>query len=471
MQRMLSEEKASRDASHRLYIDLAFASTLYRLGLVHPAQIALARLVTNPKFQSLPPLRNAAVSCLASLHRNNKSLGFLPGEKQALLQIPAALLQEKERSALWDLRYRLFLEDMALEHSDAALWTRAPSLFEGAGGYEIFIRALLEIHSGNGEIKTEPGQLLQASIKPAESEKLADFIRLSKARFAFRAGQYLQAIEWYSQVSSNGPWITSAQTEMGWAYLQLKRDQEAVAAAHKAMYNAESSAEGLAIASIAFIETCNFAETEQAIQRFRERTLPAFRWLKDWNRRQKGLSPEVAYRNIMALIQKENSVPKLVGMRWLHNPTFLATQEELNGIIDEEKKLADLKKHAQEGKADNALNKVLASLQRSLQNQGTVTVKKITRNFSRANEEWLNQLEGLIVNEQKVDVEVLSAAGNDEKANQGKQPGQKKELTQSEIAEWEWERRPMYISGEQEMWLDETDLFRSDLKNRCSSDE
>jgi len=441
--------------------ELAAARALVLMGWDHPAEIALSQLWMKSPGTKRAGVRSAAVQCLARLHRGLPSLDIAP-EVREYFKRPTPELSVRDEDAIAELYIGSLLEGLGRGEVVALAEVKQAAKSLGLKTNNAGLaQALAVLANGNSEGAVAVlKKLVDQGSATGALARMQDFARLAVARSALKKGQYDRALEYFEKISPKSEWYERAAIEQAWASLSAKQYGRTVGNAYNLRNHRGFLPDTLVAASMAFLETCHYGDSREALKIFKNTYLESSFWLRDW--KNKGASSEGIYALALQFVKNQNAVPSPIGYAWVSSGVFQAGQAELNKIIDEQAAIETAKSSV---KSDLARDFFPGYLE-SLRNREGEVIARVNASLGEQTKRMAVRIRELIQDSQMVWVESLSKVGEDIA-----QPGRREVAEETKPEEsadtWKWGKRQALGGGKDEVWKDEEGSFLADLKNMC----
>lgn len=447
----------------QLVAELATARALYLMGWDHPAAIAFSDLWRKAAGAKNAAIRTATAQCLRKLHRGLPSLDFTP-ELLRLLKSPVPELAVKDADAIEELYIGALLGGISrgekISFTDVQRATKGWGLKSSGTG---LAQAL--VAAANGKVDGAVGLFKRLLDRPSASPALSrvqDFARLMIARTAMQDGNFDAAMAQYERITPRSEWYEKAAVEYAWATLNAKQYGKTVGAAYNLRHHRGFLPDPLVAASMAFLETCHYGDSREALKMFKALYVDASFWLRDW--KNKGGKSDDLYRQAVEFVKNPKSVPSPVGYAWIGSKVFQSSQAELNRIIDEQEGIEAAKSSV---KSDLARDFFPTFLE-NLRDRESEVIARVNASLADQNNRMLARLRDLIQDSQLIWVESLSKVGEDIAQPIRRDIAGEEPAVEENGNAWKWGKRQALGRGNDEIWKDEEGSFLAELKNLCA---
>ncbi len=330
--------------------------SLLNAKLVPLAHRGFNAIVSKPSHPKIIGIQLAAMECLNILHRNHPSLGLSAQAIQNLLIFPTQLVPAGKKKIIAEAGINVLKTWMsqaarskAAEAQLTVLFPRLLNIWKGSGAFERLGRGL---YNERIEKYQDAVRDLKAFVDdqplPHALEPQLDLAYLVMARSHYLLKQYDRAADAYRKVPKSSNHLTQALTELSWAYLLENRHREAIGTSVdlvRSILGKTFSPEAPMIASIALNELCQFPLAIQTVQIFRKRYGRTYQWLYDWytkRNQDSGSLYKLAVNFLQDPEQNKFNPPRMIANEWLRSPIFIASQEEINLLLDTQSGLSKL---------------------------------------------------------------------------------------------------------------------------------
>ncbi|OFZ52974.1 MAG: hypothetical protein A2428_08485 [Bdellovibrionales bacterium RIFOXYC1_FULL_54_43] len=514
----------------RSFSEYWIARTLLAAGLNHSAQAGFAALLTARarRFDSVG-VSMAALGCLNRLVSRYPAME-LPDELAAVLSDHLASAESESGRRLLRNVATLLLKQQIQQEKPRDVIHRTVALLRGGGAYESFALGLWA--ALNGDHQGTAGEMerfisAQSSLvsKQRPLERHLDQAHLLAGRAHFALRKYDSAARHFKLVRKNSNELPAALSELAWSSLASRSYEAAIGATLNLQAGGMRrvfAPESLMVLSIAMNELCQFPEALRALQQFHRGYEPSYRWLSDWTKKKR--FEELYPLAVGFLKRKKLLVPDRVASEWVRSPYFIASQEQLNLLSEENAGIPRLSRSAslEQKRMGNRLRTVAARLLPRIKKERArglsdglraelsrfVTDVIHYRRFRSASPVWrtlvanqeafsaetrrearariekdlvarnrwmLGILDEVAENIKMVEVEIFDGASQDI-VWQNAHPDYKqlvKNLSQERKEPagkvWNWGRAPITSEVWTEVWEDELGSYKSSLFDNCSN--
>jgi len=517
----LALRRVAASPEEKLLAEYWISRSLLEAKLVHIAWGGMSAIVQSPPMATTRGVREAALQCLLSLQETFPSL-TMPSTLRASRLALTAEGPSLWRGALLRLQTELSSQDFDIGEAHALV-----ALLRGGGPYEALGKGLLALQTRKpGIAKTELTAFVNTSRLPGDLRRYLNTVRLLLAHAHFSLREHDLAVAQIQNIDRNANILSEALVVQAWAQLKADRHKDSIGSAMSLASGGLRRAfapEAPMIQAMALNELCQFPQSLQAIERFRNEYLSVYKWLRD-------SAHGALYPKAVAFLKKRPvQVPERVLSEWVRSPLFLSNQGELNLLFDETESSAgvarsgaqeqrriarevltqarDLKLRVRVAKmklkrgeplpgrilADLDLLKeriirmrrlkqaapvwkgVLASFQKMQSIRKSRLVREIEADFTARDRRMLAQLDEVSENLQLIEVEIFHGASQDlvwrnahpDYAKVADSLG--RESGGKVGTDWNWGRAPSSDDAQAEVWEDEVGSFQADLVDHCSS--
>ncbi len=302
---------------------------LLKAALPHVAHSGFVAIVSAPRATDVAGVQLAALQCLNEIEGKWASVTSKPVADEALVELLALAVERGQKDVVWHYALKRFIADPR----ESRL-----VLLQGAGSKESLAQGIWAAKNSN-HIETQrrlesflsTNNPDKAGVKQAE--RYINHVHLLLARAYYSLGHHEKAFVQYKQVSRNSNELATALSELGWSALMAERYREAAGTAITLQVGGFRNAfapEAPMVMAMALNELCQYPSSLQAIEAFKRYYEPSYKWLAQWSKDKPPLYPQA-----VDFLRKKSTVPVRVGTEWVRSPLFVATQEELNQLIDE----------------------------------------------------------------------------------------------------------------------------------------
>jgi hypothetical protein len=510
--------------------------SLYDGKLQHIAFNGFAQIAGRPVRPELAGVQLSAVGCMVEIRDQFPAMTLPQPVVDNLPEFAKRAVTPEMREVLYRasldaLQARLFDKPMVRKGQGDEKVVALASLLQGGGLYEDFGFALRAAHVGDHNTAiTRFEKFLTSTAIPAHLKRYINTAHILMARELYAMKQFDRAATHLKLVTKSSNDLAIALEELAWSLLMDDKLTEAIGTAMNLQAGGlrkTYAPEAPMVMAMALNELCQYPESVRSINAFRKNYEKVFRWL-DANASRDGL-----YKDAIQYVKRSpaSTVPDRVASEWVRSPLFIASQDELNLLFDEQEstvalgksgareqaKIADalllrakplperlnaFKKKAKDGeglppllKADLLALKEMIIGYRRLQQGAPVwhtilgNYKKVAKSTEKklvddVNSDLRNrsqrmrgQLEEIAENIQLIEVEIYNGASQDiiwqnahpeyKKIAQKLKDEQKREAT---AKSYDWGRAPASLDEEGgEVWEDELGSFAANLFDNCSS--
>ncbi len=463
--------------------DYVMGRALYQAGMVHLAQRRFDQLIGESTAPLAHDLRIAALECLEKIRDKVPSLGIsgvgvigLKAMRKGKLNVRESELVD--RALIWHFKREPTIEGLGN--------------FIPGSSYHSYARMLLAAAQDDDAVVIAAGTKFLEPVsgkEPAKADR--DSAEILVARAYYHLGKLDAAIEAFKKVSRNSIYFAQSYSDLAWAYLRLRKYNEAVSTAYNLIVGGLARSfmpEAMLITAIAYFETCHYPEASRTIRHFKKKFGPIYQWLIHWNKSVPSAGPDgKPYLYSLTINELKQSgrpkqagkpaVPEKLVFEWVNSSILLTHQLELNLVIDEQAALKKLllQVQAQHKRAGSgykpaylALRDLLNSFSREIPSIQAARVQAVEKALTDLNRAMLAQLTETGENIQFVDVEVLNAAGDDIIRENSRAPVKKVAEGQSgtdQGATLDWGK--FSPEEDSEIWEDELGYLRSEVSTIC----
>jgi tetratricopeptide (TPR) repeat protein len=174
-------------------------------------------------------------------------------------------------------------------------------------------------------------------------DRYKDDARLYLARSYYSVAKFKEATEQFQKIKKTSNLQIDALSDLSWAYLLEEKYDDAIGIAMQLRAGSLRNTfapEPLMVSAMAMNELCLYPESIRMIRSFVTDYGKSYDWL--------AANPHHLdlYSEVLKVLKKQSLVPTKVATEWLKNPAFLTRQLELNQLIENPKRLADIQKKA-----------------------------------------------------------------------------------------------------------------------------
>ena len=298
------------------------------------------------------------------------------------------------------------------------------NLLKGSGPYELYIHLL------DASLKGVETDILQDSLKLLASRSLPksilehiDDVYINLARVYYQRGEYDKSIQMFKKIHQDSSEFTNSLADRSWAYLMKKDYSGASASAFnfrvgelRNLFNPDS----IIILAISYYENCHYQAALDMLKEFNKSYNRTYKTLYDWYYRQR-VSPIDYYAlTLQYMAGKTNIMPKNVALEWLKSGRFVAQQQEVNGLFDENetaRKLANLlarkmmKAPPEQRRFLTNLRNAMVALVKNIPELQKNLINRINSEILWRNYSMIASLVDSFENRQLLEVEILRTMG------------------------------------------------------------
>jgi hypothetical protein len=404
------------------------------------------------------------------------------------------------------------------------------AILQGDGAYENLGLALKAAHvSDHATAVARYERFLADTSMPAPLKRFVNTARILLARELYASQQFEKASAQLKLVTKSANELSAALEELAWSQLMSDRLAESIGTAMNLQVGGLRHAyapEAPMVAAMALNELCQYPESVRAIRTFQKNYEKSHAWLS-------AHPLDHLYPLAVQFLKRAPglTVPDRVASEWVRSPLFIASQDELNLLFDEQDstvalgrsgakeqskiaaelvlrakplpaRLKAAKAKMKEGDRlptllrDDLLalkemilryrrlqqgapvwHTILANYKKTAKATEKKLVATINADLKSRSQRMIGQLDDIAENIQMIEVEIYNGASQDiiwQNAHpEYKKIAQKlKDETSSENAQkgWDWGRAPASLDDEDgEVWEDELGSFAANLFDNCSS--
>lgn len=174
-------------------------------------------------------------------------------------------------------------------------------------------------------------------------ERFKDDARLYLGRAYYSVAKFKEAGEQFQKLKKTANLQIDALSDLSWSYLLEEKYDDSIGIALQLRAGTLKNTfapEPLMVAAMALNELCLYPDSIRMIRSFVNDYSKSHEWLNSHSNHP-GL-----YQEVLKVLKKQSDVPTKVATEWLKNPSFLTRQKELNLLIENPKRLADIQKKA-----------------------------------------------------------------------------------------------------------------------------
>jgi hypothetical protein len=211
----------------------------------------------------------------------------------------------------------------------------------GGGPYESLVKAYAAAaRSDDAEVEHWAGEFLAARSMPDELLRYQDPVTVMLGRAQLNQRKLGASIASFKRVKNTSNSFASAVNGLSWAFVEKGEMANAVGEAQNTVVGGLRSVfdpETNLVVSIALNESCNFPEAMDSVRHFKRSYAKAYRWLMTYGKAPTSGAPPARslYEQLVQGLKTRRNVPDRVLTEWLRSPLFLASQDELNLLLDE----------------------------------------------------------------------------------------------------------------------------------------
>lgn len=492
--------------------------SLFQHGQIHLAFDAFSAMVAAPGVPETLGVRRAALQCLKVIQTEHPYFKWRPEVVRRLKDFPKGY----DLHDVAALVARDYWGSGEIKSIAQDLLTAVPT----EGPYYDFVAGLISDRRGEAPSALEKFTRLAAEVnKPKVIADSMDIVFLAAGRAAYEKGEFSRAADFFVKIPRESNYLPKALSDLSWSYLSNLKYREAMGTSfnlQKSYLRGVFSPESPLVMAIALNELCQYPLAIQSVNYFRKRYNKTYQWLYNWKLQVKqGKAPDL-YRVLVDHLQGKNKIPDTVAGEWARSPLFIAAQEEINLIRDEqdltpkllslisgekrgikarEYEIAQL--HKQVRKPANAMDlEGKRKAREALRNRVTIlaarkqalsvwekmltrphgefkslegrAVARIQDDFERRNEQMFKNLLYVNENTQLVEIEIFDGAAEDI-VWQNAHPDYKEKVAQfknnqkeSSRKVWRWNKFEL-DDPDGEVWEDELGWFRGEVPNECEN--
>lgn len=528
----LALRKISKNDASRAFGEYWISRSLYESKIIHMAQAGMNALASRTPTPETFPFQLAAVSCLLRMQEKFGTLA-LPSPVLIRLQNYAALASDSaSKTVVWEAAHHWLRETIARETISESNEKSIFALLSGSGAFEAHALGLIAFRHGENAKAIEQMQKFFAyPAIPVALRRYVDPTHLLTARAYYGMQEFGKAAEQFKQISKQSNDLAESLSELAWAYLLDERHGEAIGTAMNLSAGGMRrtyAPEAPMVMAMALNELCQYPESIRATQQFKRDYEHSYRWLNRWRQQRAPLYPQA-----VKFVKKEGDTPERIASEWVRSPLFIASQEEINLIFQEQESSAQLGKSGgreqrrlgldivktirelrpkirkarakhtdndEEGELPQALvqelrglkslinayrrlqfaapywHRVLAQQKSRADGIRKQLVEKIETDLRARSDIMLVHLNEIAENIQLIEVEIYEGASQDiiwQNAHPDYQKIAQKIENESQSSAsakvWDWGRAPAGSEETTEIWEDELGSFKANLVDNCSS--
>ena len=317
----------------RAFAEYWAANSLYRAGLVHVAFYGFSVLASRPVDEETIGVQTAALECLNRINYQYPTL-----------EIPdsvTAKLSEYKANSTRHAAANSFLRRQIATGRPAAEIKKTLSLLKDAGYYHDMAEFLVAVaqQKYKDAVPFAKALLKDPPSLPEYISRYVDTLRLLYARTLFSNGEYVDASKQFQLISKNSNDLAKSLSDLAWAFYRARDHAQAIGTGinlQSGIYRRTFTPEGPMIMAMSYNELCHYPDSLKAVEYFRKNYETPYLWLDKWQKTQGSL-----YEQAILFLKKDpkaKSIPDRVASEWIRSPLFIARQDEINLLIEENKK-------------------------------------------------------------------------------------------------------------------------------------
>lgn len=354
----LALRKIANTPEVRTFSEYWLARSLFGSTLKHSAYQGFLSILREPVSAEVAPFQAAALNCLNEIFQSNPTMTLPPTVWKHMIEL-GAFTSRHISEPLQNAVAQLVLQELPRQKLTPEILQLIQNLPKKSA-HAAFSQMIYAVHTQQYKKAVEWGNKLLTQTKmPDFLNRFKDSLYLLMGRSHYALKQYEQAIHYFKQVSKSSNMLAHSLTDLAWSYLQSDMLREAIGTSinlQSGTLRRTFSPESPMIMAMALNELCQYPESVRAISLFRRNYKNPYFWLTEW--KHKGAPSDLLYKTTVQFLKSDKKaaaqfhVPPPVVIEWLRSPSFIARQDEINLLYDEQDAS---KKLGKEGSQEQAL--------------------------------------------------------------------------------------------------------------------
>ena len=333
-----SLKMVSRRADFQTLGDYLVYRAYHELHLYHFAQRGFYSILNRPIYPGTIDVSIAALGCLHQMYEKYPAMNISLNVGQHLTAIPVERLRPMQKLDFWKSVFTVARGKIAARVKTVDVSAEL-ALLRGSGPYELFIHLLDASLKGNEtDILNDSLKLLAYRALPKQISAELDSVYINLARVYYQRGEYDKSTQMFKRVKQDARDFTASLSDRAWAFLMKKDYSGASAAAFNFRVGELRNVfapDAMVILAISYYENCHYQASLDMLKDFNKAYNKTYKALYDWYYQQRTAPVDYYSIALKYIAGNTNLVPKNVALEWLRSGRFIAQQQEVNLLFDE----------------------------------------------------------------------------------------------------------------------------------------